>query len=37
MIAMFLGRLGALSVVMLIGDREMVHHLRYPNEELVVG
>lgn len=37
MVAMFLGRLGALSVVMLIGDRETVHHIRYPNEELVVG
>ena len=37
MVAMFTGRLGALSVVMLIGDRETVHHLRYPNEELVVG
>ena len=37
MFAMFTGRLGALSVVMLIGDRESVRHLRYPNEELVVG
>ena len=37
MVAMFMGRLGALSVVMLIGDRESVRHLRYPNEELVVG
>ncbi len=37
MVAMFLGRLGALSVVMLIGDRETKKHLRYPHEELVVG
>jgi len=37
MAAMFLGRLGALSVVMMIGDRETVNHIRYPNEELVVG
>ena len=37
MAAMFLGRLGALSVVMMIGDREVVRHVRYPNEELVVG
>ena len=37
MVAMFLGRLGALTVVMMIGDRETVSHVRYPNEELVVG
>ena len=37
MVAMFIGRLGALSVVMLIGDREANKHLRYPHEELVVG
>lgn len=37
MIAMFIGRLGALSVVMMIGDRESGKHLRYPTEELVVG
>ena len=37
MAAMFLGRLGALSVVMMIRDREVVRHVRYPNEELVVG
>lgn len=37
MIAMFLGRLGALTVVMMIGDKETVRHVRYPNEELVVG
>ncbi len=35
--AMFAGRLGALSVVMLIGDREQKTHIRYPTEELVVG
>jgi len=37
MVAMFIGRLGALAVVMMIGDRESVRHIRYPNEELVVG
>ena len=37
MLAMFIGRLGALSVVMLIGDREAKSHIRYPSEELVVG
>lgn len=37
MIAMFFGRLGALSVVMMIGDRESRRHIRYPAEELVVG
>ena len=37
MVAMFFGRLGALSVVMLIGDREYKRHVRYPSEELVVG
>ena len=35
--AMFVGRLGALSVVMMIGDRESRRHVRYPMEELVVG
>ena len=35
--AMFAGRLGALSVVMLIGDREAKSHIRFPSEELVVG
>ena len=37
MAAMFIGRLGALTVVMMIGDRESTRHLRYPTEELVVG
>ncbi len=37
MLAMFMGRLGALTVVMLIGDREHTSHIRYPSEELVVG
>lgn len=37
MVAMFCGRLGALTVVMLIGDRETNRRVRYPNEELVVG
>ena len=37
MVAMFFGRLGALTVVMMIGDRESTRHVRYPTEELVVG
>ena len=37
MVAMFLGRLGALTVVMMIGDRENKRHVRYPSEEIVVG
>jgi len=37
MVAMFAGRLGALTVVMMIGDRETVRHVRFPSEELVVG
>ena len=37
MSAMFAGRLGALTVVMMIGDRESKRHIRYPSEELVVG
>lgn len=37
MVAMFLGRLGALTVVMMIGDREGKSRLRFPSEELVVG
>lgn len=37
MIAMFVGRLGALTVVMMIGDRESNRHVRFPNEEIVVG
>ena len=37
MVAMFIGRLGALSVVMMIGDREHERRVRFPTEELVVG
>ena len=37
MVAMFIGRLGALTVVMMIGDREVKRHIRYPTEEIVVG
>ena len=37
MCAMFVGRLGALTVVMMIGDRESARHIRYPQEELVIG
>ena len=37
MFAMFAGRLGALTVVMMIGARESKCHIRYPSEELVVG
>lgn len=37
MVAMFIGRLGALTVVLMIGDREARHFVRYPTEELVVG
>lgn len=37
MVAMFMGRLGALTVVLMIGDKEVVRHIRFPNEELVVG
>lgn len=37
MVAMFVGRLGALTVVLMIGDRESTAHVRYPSEELVVG
>ena len=37
MIAMFTGRLGALTVVMMIGDREEKRHIRFPTEEIVVG
>lgn len=37
MVAMFIGRLGALTVVTMIGDRESNRHVRFPSEELVVG
>ncbi len=37
MIAMFIGRLGALTVVMMIGDRESSRRVRFPTEEIVVG
>ena len=37
MCAMFVGRLGALSVVMMIGARESRRPFRYPTGELVVG
>ena len=36
-VAMFIGRLGALTVVMMIGDKETKRHVRYPTEEIVVG
>ena len=36
-VAMFIGRLGALTVVMMIGDKETKRHIRYPSEEIVVG
>ncbi|MCR5414399.1 MAG: hypothetical protein K6F50_06700 [Kiritimatiellae bacterium] len=37
MAAMFIGRLGALTVVLMIGDRESTRHVRFPSEEIVVG
>ena len=37
MVGMFLGRLGALTVVLMIGSRESKRHVRYPSEEIVVG
>jgi Trk-type K+ transport system membrane component len=37
MVAMFIGRLGALTVVLMIGDRESKRHVRFPSEEIVVG
>lgn len=37
MCAMFFGRLGALTVVLMIGDRESNRRIRFPTEELVVG
>ena len=37
MVAMFVGRLGALTVVMMIGDRESNKHVSFPSEEIVVG
>ena len=37
MCAMFVGRLGALAVVTMIGDRESKRRIRFPAEELVVG
>ncbi len=37
MTAMFLGRLGALSVVLLMAGKEEPESIRYPKEEVVVG
>ncbi len=37
MAAMFVGRLGALTVVMMIGDREVQRSIRFPTEEVIVG
>ncbi len=37
MVAMFVGRLGALTVVMMIGDREYQRSIRFPTEEVIVG
>ncbi len=37
MAAMLVGRLGAITIVMMIGARESKRHVRYPSEEIVVG
>ena len=37
MVGMFFGRLGALTVVLMIGARESKRLVRYPYEEIVVG
>lgn len=37
MVGMFVGRLGALTIVLMIGARESKRHVRYPSEEIVVG
>lgn len=36
-LTMFVGRLGPLTIAMLIGNREEAMHIRYPEEEIVVG
>lgn len=36
-LAMFTGRLGALTLVMMIGDKETVRRVRFPTEEVIVG
>ena len=35
--AMFTGRLGALTLIMMIGDKETVRRVRFPTEEVIVG
>ena len=37
MVAMFIGRLGAMTVVLMIGDRESNRRVKFPGEEIVVG
>lgn len=36
-VSMFIGRLGPLSVIMLLGTRASSQHVRYPEEEVAVG
>jgi len=37
MLAMFLGRIGAISVVLMMGGRSETVAIRYPKEEIIVG
>ena len=37
MVCMFVGRLGPLTIALVIGRRELAQGVRYPEEELVVG
>ncbi len=36
-LCMYLGRLGPLAIVLMIGARDESHRIRYPEEEIVVG
>lgn len=37
MVCMYIGRLGPLTVALLIGSRNVIERIRYPEEEVVVG
>ena len=36
-LAMFIGRIGPISIAFMMARREMVHHIRYPEESITVG
>jgi trk system potassium uptake protein TrkH len=36
-LAMFIGRIGPISIAFMMARRELIHHIRYPEETITVG